>query len=119
MAKKTRVTPIVKDKSDLKMYAEMLKIELAHTDEPLATEDEVLQGISKASNKPLPTPTDEKKSYGRPLKEAAIGRAKFTTAVQPYLVKWLKIQAANTGVTVADVVELALAAYKHEKDVKR
>ena len=117
MAKKTRVTPIVKDKSDLKMYAEMLKIELAHTDEPLATEDEVLQGISKASNKPLPM--DTPKTYGRPLKEAAIGRVKFTTALQNHYVKWLKIQAANTGVSVADVVEQAIATYKHEKDMNR
>lgn len=116
MAKKTRVTPIVKDKSDLKMYAEMLKIELAHTDEPLATEDEVLQGIAKATNKTL---TDTPKTYGRPPKEAAIGRVKFTTALQDSLVKWLKIQAANTGVTVADVVEQAIATYKHEKDMNR
>ena len=114
MAKKTRVTPIISDKPDLKMMSEMLKIELAHTDEPLATDDEVLQGISKASNKPLPI--DTRKTYGRPLKEAAIGRVKFTTALQPSLVKWLKIQAANTGVSVADVAELAIAAYKHEKD---
>ena len=56
------------------------------------------------------------KTYGRPPKEAAIGRVKFTTALQPSLVKWLKIQAANTGVSVADVAELAIAAYKHEKD---
>ena len=117
MAKKTRVTPIVKDKPDLKMMAEMLKIELAHTDAPLATDDEVMQGISKATNKPLPT--GEPKSYGRPPKENAIGRVKFTTAVQPSIVTWLKIYAANSDVTVADVVELALAAYKHEKDVKR
>jgi hypothetical protein len=60
--------------------------------------------------------TPQFKSYGRPPKEAAIGRVKFTTALQPSLVKWLKIQAANTGVSVADVAELAIAAYKHEKD---
>lgn len=117
MAKKARITPIVSDKSELKMYSDMLKIELGQTDAPLATEDEVLQGISKASNKPLPT--DTPRTYGRPPKEAAIGRVKFTTAVQPSLVKWLKIQAANTGVSVADVVEQAFAAYKHEKDMNK
>lgn len=113
-AKRTRVTPIISDKSDLAMYSEMLKIELAHTDAPLATDGEVLEGISKASNKPMPM--DTPKTYGRPLKESAIGRVKFTTALQLSLVKWLKIQAANTGVSVADVAELAIAAYKHEKD---
>jgi hypothetical protein len=117
MAKKTRVTPIISDKPDLKMMVEMLKMELAHTDAPLATDDEVLQGISKASNKPLSTNT--LKTYGRPPKEAAIGRVKFTTAVQPLYVKWLKHQAADTGVTVADVVEKAFAAYKHEKDLNK
>lgn len=117
MAKKNRVTPIVSDKSELQMYSEMLRIELGHTAAPLATEDEVLQGISKASNKPLSM--DIPKTYGRPLKEAAIGRVKFTTAVQPSLVKWLKIQAANTGVSVADVVENALNTYKHEKDINK
>jgi hypothetical protein len=60
--------------------------------------------------------TPQFKSYGRPPKEAAIGRVKFTTALQSSLVKWLKIQAANTGVSVADVAELAIAAYKYEKD---
>lgn len=117
MAKKNRVTPIVSDKSELQMYSEMLKIELGKTDAPLATEGEVLQGISKASNKPLSM--DTPKTYGRPPKEAAIGRVKFTTAVQPSLVRWLKIQAANTGVSVADVVERAFAAYKHEKDMNK
>jgi hypothetical protein len=60
--------------------------------------------------------TPQFKTYGRPLKESAIGRVKFTTALQSSLVTWLKIQAANTGVSVADVAELAIAAYKHEKD---
>jgi hypothetical protein len=60
--------------------------------------------------------THQFKTYGRPLKESAIGRVKFTTALQPLYVKWLKHEAANTGVSVADVVELAFAAYKHEKD---
>lgn len=117
MAKKTRVTPIISDRPDSKIMTEMLKIELANNDAPLATEDEVLQGISKASNKPLPT--DMPKTYGRPPKEAAIGRVKFTTAVQPLYVTWLKIQAAEMGVSVADVVEKAFAAYKHEKEMNR
>lgn len=118
MAKKNRVTPIMSDKPkpDLKMMTEMLKMELAYTDAPLATEDEVLQGISKATNKQLPM--DTMKTYGRPLKEAAIGRVKFTTALQDDLVTWLKVYAANTKVSVADVVEKAVTAYKHEKENK-
>jgi len=116
MANKKRVTPIISEKSEGTMFKTMLKMELAAMDTPpLATPDEVLQGISKASNKPL----DKPKTYGRPLKEAAIGRVKFTTALQPLFVQWLKHEAANKGVTVADVVELALAAYKHEKDMNK
>ena len=113
MASKKRVTPIISEKPETTMYKTMLKMELAAIDTPpLATDDEVLQGISKASNKPMDTP----KTYGRPPKEAAIGRVKFTTALQPLYVKWLKHEAANADVSVADVVELAMAAYKHEKD---
>ena len=116
MANKKRVTPIISEKSEGTMFKTMLQMELAAMDTPpLATPDEVLQGISKASNKSIDTP----KTYGRPLKESAIGRVKFTTALQPLYVKWLKHEAANTGVSVADVVELAFAAYKYEKDKNR
>jgi predicted HicB family RNase H-like nuclease len=113
MAKqRERVTPIVR--TEIQTMIEQLKIA---NNELLPSEDEALQGISKATNKPLPM--DTPKTYGRPPKEAAKGRVKFTTAVQPSLVKWLKIQAANTGVSVADVVEQAFAAYKHEKDMNK
>jgi hypothetical protein len=117
MAKKTRVTPIISDKPDLKMMTEMLKMELAHMDAPLATDDEVNHAIATVTNRQ--SSMDRMKTYGRPLKEAAIGRVKFTTALQNHYVKWLKIQAAETGVSVADVVEKAIAAYKHEKDMNR
>jgi hypothetical protein len=109
---KQRITPIMK--TDVERVIKQLKIA---NNELLPSEDEALQGISKATNKPLST--GEPKSYGRPPKENAIGRVKFTTALQSHYVKWLKIQAANTGVSVADVVEKAIAAYKHEKDMDR
>ena len=109
---KQRITPIVK--TDIQIAIEKLKIA---NSEPLISDSEATEKIATATNKPLPM--DTPKTYGRPPKEAAIGRVKFTTAVQPYLVKWLKIQAANTGVSVADIVENALNAYKHEKDMNR
>lgn len=109
---KQRVTPIVK--TEIKTIIEQLKIA---NDAMLPSEDEATKAIATATNKPLPM--DTPKTYGRPLKEAAIGRVKFTTAVQPSLVKWLKHQAADTGVSVADVVEQALAAYKYEKDMNK
>jgi hypothetical protein len=49
--------------------------------------------------------------YGRPLKEIAIGREKFTTMLQPDLVKSLKRQAIDEGITVADLLETILSDF--------
>lgn len=53
---------------------------------------------------------------GRPKKEAAEGRVKYSTALQPYLVKWLKTYAAETEQTPADVLELAVTSMRFEKE---
>ncbi len=49
--------------------------------------------------------------YGRPQKEIAAGRTKFTTMLQPDLVKQLKRTAIDSGVTVADLLENVLGGY--------
>ena len=49
--------------------------------------------------------------YGRPQKEIAVGRTKFTTMLQPEVVKGLKRQAIDRGVTVADLLETILSSY--------
>jgi hypothetical protein len=53
---------------------------------------------------------------GRPKKEIAEGRTRFTTTLQPALIKWLKIQAAQNNGSVADILENAINAYKYEKE---
>ena len=49
--------------------------------------------------------------YGRPQKEIAVGRTKFTTMLQPEVVKGLKREAIDRGVTVADLLETILGNY--------
>ena len=49
--------------------------------------------------------------YGRPQKEIAVGRTKFTTMLQPEVVKGLKREAIDRGVTVADLLETILGGY--------
>ena len=49
--------------------------------------------------------------YGRPQKEIAVGRTKFTTMLQPEVVKGLKREAIDRGVTVADLLETILENY--------
>ncbi len=49
--------------------------------------------------------------YGRPQKEIAVGRTKFTTMLQPEVVKGLKREAIDRGVTVADLLETILSNY--------
>ena len=49
--------------------------------------------------------------YGRPQKEIAAGRVKFTTMLQPEIVKQLKRQAIDDGITVADLLESLLQEY--------
>lgn len=53
--------------------------------------------------------------YGRPQKEIAAGRTKFTTMLQPEMVKQLKRQAIDQGITVADLLETLLVDYFAKK----
>jgi hypothetical protein len=53
--------------------------------------------------------------YGRPQKEIAAGRTKFTTMLQPEMVKQLKRQAIDKGITVADLLETLLVDYFSKK----
>jgi hypothetical protein len=53
--------------------------------------------------------------YGRPQKEIAAGRTKFTTMLQPEMVKQLKRQAIDMGITVADLLETLLVDYFSKK----
>ncbi len=48
--------------------------------------------------------TDAKKT-GRPAKANAIGRTKYTTALSPDLIKWLRVEAATREITPADLLE--------------
>lgn len=58
----------------------------------------------------------EPKGYGRPVKEKAIGRVKFTTALRQDVVKWLKHYAIEANETAADILENALLFYKNHKE---
>jgi hypothetical protein len=53
--------------------------------------------------------------YGRPQKLIATGRTKFTTMLQPDIVKELKMQAIKKGITVADLLETVLENYLSKK----
>jgi hemerythrin len=53
---------------------------------------------------------------GRPKKETAEGRAKYSTVLQPYLIRWLKTHAAETDQTPADVLEMAVVSMRFEKE---
>lgn len=48
---------------------------------------------------------------GRPMKENAVGRVKFTTMLQPDLIKQLKRVAIDENVSVADLIELSIKKY--------
>lgn len=50
-----------------------------------------------------------------PIKETAIGRVKLTTAMLPDVVKWVKVYAAETGVSPADILEAAVLDYQDKK----
>lgn len=53
---------------------------------------------------------------GRPKKETAEGRAKYSTVLQPYLIRWLKTYAAETDQTPADVLEMAVVSMRLDKE---
>jgi hypothetical protein len=49
------------------------------------------------------------------IKEATTGRVKLTTAMLPDVVKWVKVYAAETGVSPADILEAAVLDYQDKK----
>jgi hypothetical protein len=51
----------------------------------------------------------ERVKYGRPVKSMAIGREKFTTMLQPDLIRLLKRTAIDKAMTVADLLEEVIA----------
>ena len=51
----------------------------------------------------------ERVKYGRPVKPIAVGREKFTTMLQPNLIRLLKRTAIDRAVTVADLLEDLIA----------
>ncbi len=51
----------------------------------------------------------ERVKYGRPVKSMAIGREKFTTMLQPDLIRLLKRTAIDRAMTVADLLEEVIA----------
>jgi hypothetical protein len=63
------------------------------------------------ANQAIQELTGQVKQTGRPIKNSAIGRVKFTTAIRSDVVKWLKIRAVEQGVSPADVLEEALLAF--------
>jgi Ribbon-helix-helix domain len=58
-----------------------------------------------------------KKSYGRPIKEVAVGRDRFTTRLRPEYVEDLKRLAARRRITVADLVEEIISVYVDENRI--
>ena len=108
---KKRITPIIQN--DIQTEIEKIKMELGRTTEPLPTAAEVSEAIATVTNKPL---LGTELKSGRPIKENAVGRSKFTTAVRSDVVKWLKTYAIETDQTAADVLETGLLNYRDEKN---
>lgn len=57
------------------------------------------------------TTTNETFKGGRPLKEGATGRLKFTTMLHADLIKELKRTAIDENMSVADLLEIAIKKY--------
>jgi hypothetical protein len=51
----------------------------------------------------------EFKTYGRPVKEKAVGREAFTTAIHTDFIMMLKTRALKRGCTVADLLDTVLS----------
>lgn len=60
--------------------------------------------------------TENSQKVGRPKKEAAEGRVKYSTVLQPSLIKFLKKYAADTERTPADILEIAVSTLQAEKE---
>lgn len=118
MAKKIKVSRIAPESTP------SVNIEAFATSSELPTAEqanktvEVLTGQIEIEMQKLKiaTKNPEPKTYGRPIKEAAKDRVKFTTSLRNDLVKWLKIEAAQSGRTAADVLEIAVLDYVNYKN---
>lgn len=129
MSKKQRVSPV----ADFQINTDIITGDLPALDTvnktvaKLTGKKTVVQPTSKAkvtTAKP-PKPPKAKQEliaeikmqlkYGRPQKEIAAGRTKFTTMLQPEMVKQLKRQAIDQGITVADLLETLLVDYFSKK----
>lgn len=77
----------------------------------LPTAQAVKEAVSELTGKPNPV--------GRPIKQTAVGRVKFTTSLPPHLLKWFKKYAIDSDQTAADVVEMAMLMFKEEKERNR
>ena len=104
MQKKERVSPTA-------LTTPSVNFDSFKTAAELPTPQAVKDAISEITGKPNPV--------GRPKKEAAIGRVKFTTSLPPYLLKWFKKYAIDSDQTAADVVEMAMLMFKEEKERNR
>lgn len=74
MVKKKHITPIIMDDPEkVAFHAQALKMELAATTAPLATDEEVNQAIATVTNKPLPRPVEKfvEKSVEKSSEKAA------------------------------------------------
>ena len=73
MAKKKHVTPIIMDDPQkVAFHTQALKMELAATDIPLATEEEVNLAIATVTNKPLPKPSVKPKKAEKAVVDKTI-----------------------------------------------
>jgi hypothetical protein len=81
-------------------------------------------GKTVAHKTPKPAkPTNEQRivetKYGRPPKERAVGRVKFTTMLKPEIVRNTKKYAIDTGITVADLLENLLSGFLEKNNAKK
>lgn len=79
------------------------------------TANDLVSQIASTTAKLQIAEFNEPKGNGRPIKEKAIGRVKFTTSLRGDVVKWLKHYAIDTGETSADVLENAVLFYMDYK----
>lgn len=112
MAKKINVSRIPTPSVDLAAFqptGELPTTEQANKNVEALTGQKALKEEIKQMTKKLEMAD---RATGRPKKEAAKDRVKFTTSLRSDLVKWLKLQAIEQGVTPADILEKAIMRYK-------
>jgi hypothetical protein len=134
MAKKKHITPIIlDDPQKVAFHTQALKMELAATGVPLATDDEVNQAIATVTKQPLPatkpkksvkvtaekpTPTlpapiEKRADSPRNLKkrETSKGTQAYSVMIDKNIAVEVKMKAFQSGTTFSDVVNNALSQY--------